>query len=148
MKIEVITENLSYLEIATRQLDRAIALYLIEKDFISSLTLAGAAEEILGKLLNESGQHHALNYIIEGALKLNGMDSNAPEAKSAEKEIANLANYYKNRLKHYNSENTTLNFSVDYYSADIIDRAISNYFAYTSLETELMVRFKNEVLLG
>ena len=40
--------TLTKLEVATRQLDAAIRLFL-EDDYLSSLTLAGAAEEILGK---------------------------------------------------------------------------------------------------
>ncbi|MEJ8850468.1 hypothetical protein [Variovorax rhizosphaerae] len=35
------------------QLDRAIALYLDEGDYVCAISLAGAADEILGKLLKE-----------------------------------------------------------------------------------------------
>ena len=148
MKVEVITETLSNLEIAKRQLNRAILLFFDEKDYVSSLTLAGAAEEILGKILNhEMSSSHSLDEVINGALKLNNVPIGGHEEKKAKKEIANIANYFKNRLKHYNAEGE-LTFSVDFYAAQIIDRAIENYFKTTGNETPQMARFKNEVLLG
>ncbi|MBB3231128.1 hypothetical protein [Halomonas stenophila] len=142
MKVEVITESLSYLEIAERQIDRAISLFLNEKDFISSITLAGAAEEILGKMVGEADGTHVLNDLIDGSLRLLGVDAND---KKARKEVANIANYYRNRVKHY-SDDGGLHFSVDFEAAEIIDRAISNYWKLTQEETPLMERFKIEVL--
>lgn len=46
-------------EIAERQLMRALKLFFEEKDYISVIILAGASEEMLGLLLNASGQPHA-----------------------------------------------------------------------------------------
>lgn len=148
MKLDVVTETLTNIEIAERQLDRSIKLFLDEKDFISALTLAGAAEEILGKLLNKNGESNALAEVIQACLRLNGIDasSSASETKKVEKGIANLANYYKNRLKHFNNEEP-LTFSVDYFAAEIIDRAMDNYWNYTQQETEQMERFKNSILM-
>ncbi len=132
MKVEVITETLSNLEIAERQLDRAIALFLEEEDYVSSLTLAGTAEEILGKILNlEMNTSHALDELINGALGLNRVPTGGNEEKEAKKAIANIANHFKNRLKHYNAGGE-ITFSIDFYAAEIIDRAIENYFAVTS----------------
>ncbi len=45
----------SKLEIAVHQLERAIKLYLDEKYYISTITLAGASEEILGKIIESAG---------------------------------------------------------------------------------------------
>ena len=42
-------------EIALSQLDRAALLFLQEKDFVSSVTLACAAEGIFGEYLKERG---------------------------------------------------------------------------------------------
>src|SRR5690625_1090841 len=144
MKVDVITETLSNLDIAERQLERALSLFFAEQDYISSLTLAGAAEEILGKILNEEkSAPHALADLIEGALKLNEVQAGSSEEKGAKKAIANIANHFKNRLKHYNIDGS-ITFSTDFYAAEIIDRAIKNYFAVTGAETALMLRFKNE----
>ena len=51
---------LSQRDVAIVQLERAIRLFLNEKDFISSVTLACAAEGILGEYIKETGeQPHA-----------------------------------------------------------------------------------------
>ena len=47
--------TLTKLEVASRQLDTAMCLFL-EGDYLSSLTLAGAAEEILGRLCERAGK--------------------------------------------------------------------------------------------
>ena len=149
MNLEVVTETLTNFDIAERQLDRSIQLFLDEKDYISSLTLAGAAEEILGKLLNKKGETHTLSELIEACLELNGIteNSSASEVKKAEKGIANTANYYKNRVKHFNDAES-LTFSVDCFAAEIIDRAMENYWKYTQKETLQMERFKKQVLMA
>ncbi len=146
MKIQIETETLSNLEIAKRQLERAISLFFDEQDFVSSLTLAGAAEEILGKILKiEMQEPHAMDELINGSLKLNGISLGDPGKKQAKKDIANTLNHFKNQLKHYN-EHDSMTFSVDYFAVEIIERAIHNYFKCTQNETPLMQKFKNEVL--
>ena len=41
-------------------LDDALSLFLKGKSFVSALTLAGAAEEILGKALSHRGQQNSV----------------------------------------------------------------------------------------
>jgi hypothetical protein len=147
MKVEVVTESLTNLEIAKRQLDRSISLFFNEKDFVSSLTLAGAAEEILGKLLNKQGVPHVMDEIIKGSLALNDIEPGSPAEPKAKKSIAGMMNRFKNKLKHYN-EDESITFSVDFYAAEMIDRAAQNYFTLTADETILMKRFKVEVMMG
>jgi hypothetical protein len=123
-------------------------LFLDDRDYVSAITLAGAAEEILGKLLNKEGMSHWLDEITDGALRLLGYEGEAlqsPEAKKAGKEIANISNHYKNRLKHFNAEDH-ITFSVDVQAAEMIDRAISNYWSLTQRETGAMGRFRELVL--
>lgn len=144
-RVEVTLTNL---EIAHQQLERAIDLFMGPKDYISALTLAGAAEEILGKLLNKRGQSHWLDEITSGALDALGFvddDAYSSEGKAARKEVANLANFYKNRCKHF-SENDQISFPVDVKAAEMIDRAISNYWDFTNRETGSMGRFREVVL--
>jgi hypothetical protein len=148
MKFERKPEKLSNLDIAHRQIERAIVIFLDDRDYISALTLAGAAEEILGKLLNREGKSHWLDEISSGALELLGFskdEQDTTDAKQAKKEIAHLANFYKNRCKHINAEEH-MNFVTDEKAAEMIDRAISNYFALTNRETGAMGRFKELVL--
>jgi len=148
MRLDEVTETLTNLEIAHRQLERSIELFLDRQDYISALTLAGAAEEILGKLLRKEGKNHWLDEITSGTLKLLGFEGEAlqsPEAKRAGKQIANISNYYKNRCKHFNDQDH-VTFSVDVQAAEMIDRAISNYWQLTQRETGAMGRFRELIL--
>lgn len=145
MNLDVVTEDLSNLEISKRQLNRAIDLFLFENDFVSALTLAGAAEEILGKLLKLSHNKHALDELIDNALVLNEITKGSSEGPQARKKIANFHNFFKNKMKHYNQEGSVC-FSVDYYAAQIIDRAITNYYNHTSSKTSLMKKFSEEIM--
>ena len=61
-------QKLTRVEVARVQLDRALLLFLSKADYISAITLAGAAEEILGKLAEQSGQPHALDSVVTAAV--------------------------------------------------------------------------------
>ena len=127
---------------------RSIDLFLSSKDYVSALTLVAAAEEILGKLLNREGKQHWLDEITAGALEALGFvdkEINSPEANAARKEIANLANHHKNRLKHFSDEGK-MSFPVDVKAAEMIDHAISNYRKLTASQTGVMDRFLDFVL--
>ena len=50
------TEVLTKLEIAERQLNRAISLLIEDSDRVCAITLAGAAEEVLAGLLKAIGK--------------------------------------------------------------------------------------------
>ena len=56
--------QITKLEVAAHQLNVAIRLFL-ESDYLSSLTLAGAAEEILGKISKRTGMPVAVESIIQ-----------------------------------------------------------------------------------
>ncbi len=131
----------SKLEIAEKQLDQALLLLFDHNDYICAVTLAGASEEILGKLLEENGEKHALNELIETCVAVSkqgfGEEWN-------EKDIVKRANHFRNGFKHYTDGNPiTVNREA---TRDIIDRAICNYFALTGMESKLMERFKNVML--
>ena len=84
----------SKLDLAEHQLNRAINLYLDEKDFISSITLAGAAEELLGKILNQVGVKNVLDEYIKSCT---AFDENL---KNHYKWFRNDRNINRNYLKH------------------------------------------------
>jgi vacuolar-type H+-ATPase subunit F/Vma7 len=150
MHAEKIEETLSNLEIAHRQIERAIVLFLDDRDYVSALTLAGAAEEILGKLLNNEGKEHWLDSIAKAALRALGFrkkELKTPEALKTKKEIVNIANQHKNTFKHYNNDGTATLF-VDVAAAEMIERAISNYFDLTQRETGAMGKFKELIIWG
>ena len=56
---------LSKLVIAQRQLEVAARLYVDGADYLAVVTLAGAAEEILGSLLRRTGQEAMIDRIVE-----------------------------------------------------------------------------------
>lgn len=148
MKLQQNVQALTNLEIAHIQLERSVDLFLVAKDYVSALTLAGAAEEILGKLLNKAGRQHWLDEILDGALEALGfVDEHAgsPEAMKARREVATLANFHKNRFKHF-SDDDPVSFPVDVVAAEMIDRAISNYRELTKRETGAMSLFRTTVL--
>ncbi|MCA1798049.1 MAG: hypothetical protein LC632_00980 [Xanthomonadaceae bacterium] len=134
-----VTVNLTPLEIAERQIDRAITLFLDDADYISASTLAGAAEGIIGDLLRRGGRPYALDDIVKGAMALTKeMD---PSDSSKRKDYIAFVNDFRDRLKHLKS-GETLHCSVDYEAACLIDRAMDNYFNLTESETETMLRFR------
>lgn len=57
-------------EVATHQLNAAIRLFLEHEDIICSTTLAGAAEEILGKILTNNGVQPSIKEYSELCLDL------------------------------------------------------------------------------
>ena len=85
----------SRLDLASVQLDKAIALFL-DGEHLCALTLAGAAEEILGKLTNAAGNVHALEAIASDMvpkLALQGVFTDA-------KEVYRHLNHARNGAKH------------------------------------------------
>lgn len=149
MVVGGVEETLSNLEIAHRQIERAIVIFLDDKDYVSALTLAGAAEEVLGKLLNKEEKEHWLDSISKEALQALGFrkeEAQSQEATRVKKEIANSVNQHKNRFKHY-SQDEEVALLVDEAAAKMISRAISNYFELTQRKTGAMGKF-NELVIG
>lgn len=100
--------TLTKLEVASRQLDAAIQLFL-EGDNLSSLTLAGAAEEILGRLCERAGKPVAVEQII--AFHWRDTD---PALSDAERRriLLEVLNRARNAAKHANDPDET-HFSVE-----------------------------------
>lgn len=126
---------ISKLEAASIQLDRAIRLFF-EGDWLCSLTLAGAAEEILGRLAERAGHEVAVRFIScyhanDGASEFfTGMNA---------QEIVNALNRPRNSAKHANDPQET---SVDVTKIDALQmlmRAIPMGVAL-GLKTEHIAR--------
>lgn len=113
-------------DVALIQLERAIRLYL-EGDFISALTLAGAAEEILGKQIKSRlNAFEEQVTIIDSILTKWGVITD-------KKDIRNHLNYPRNSLKHLKvGEREDFNYSFTEAALELIERAISNYIKVTS----------------
>ena len=87
--------KISKLNVATRQLDVAIDLFLSEKDPLAVITLAGAAEEILGVLAKNNGKDNMIDALKELDKKLTG----GRDFKILNNEVNGL----RNALKHANN---------------------------------------------
>jgi hypothetical protein len=95
--------TLTKTEVAVRQLDAAIRLFL-EGDYLSSLTLAGAAEEILGKLCEREGKSVA----IEAIIAFHWKDTDAALTdKVRRKTLLEIMNGARNAAKHANDAHET-----------------------------------------
>jgi len=118
-------------KIALHQLERAILLFLNEKDFISSLTLAGAAEEILGAYVRNNEKEACVDtqakLLKEGDL-----------SDMSEKEIKFLhLNLARNALKHFNdAKEENMSLALETESIALIVRALDNV-------VKLEIKFSN-----
>ncbi len=86
--------RLHKLEIARRQIEVAAELFFAERDFLAVITLAGAAEEILGCLIKRSGEPAIIDHLLEMDKELTGGRSFAVVNKEV--------NGIRNALKHAN----------------------------------------------
>jgi len=88
-------------EIAAQQLEAAIRLFF-QRDYVSALTLAGAAEEVLGVLARRAGNQAALDWIVD--FHSGDTDPNLTEGQKR-KVISEVANRARNQTKHANDPN-------------------------------------------
>lgn len=128
------------LEVAQHQLERALRLFFEEADYVSAITLAGASEEILGKLLELQGKQHALGGLVETCVAIGRALHNEEWSR---KEFVGRSNYFRNGLKHY-ADGETITVSKEV-AVEILDRAINNLWSLTGGETPNIRRFMEEV---
>lgn len=107
--------------IATHQLDRAIDLYMIEHDVICAVTLAGAAEEIFGSLIEAAGGMSSLKEYAKGC---EDIAKSAGHVQLKEKQFATERNILRNQLKHICEGEDV--FITDFGAIDMLARAINN----------------------
>jgi hypothetical protein len=131
--------NFTKQEVAEHQLDRAICLLLDENDPICAITLAGAAEEILGKIIELDGGTHSLKEFINECIEIGKRSGE----KWQPKEFAEKANFFRNELKHYvKGEGITVSPECAY---EIIDRASENLFKITGDYSRHVQRYMKQV---
>lgn len=115
--------RLNKLEIAVLQLNHAIELYLKNQELVSVITLAGAAEEILGQLAKSAGYKPSLQRKAESALALHKhLWNKAPDIKL----FIDLKNKTKNELKHLVS-GSPIDVNIEDEAKKLLDRAVENY---------------------
>ncbi len=130
--------------IALRQLDSALRLYFEREDYYSVITLAGASEEIFGKLLSSEGGGNALGSLKKDA---QAVHKHLYDLELTKGEISRRANEARNRLKHWSSDKPrTIEFDARNEAKDMLNRAIDNYYSLTENLTAAMQRFQEEVV--
>jgi hypothetical protein len=90
-------DPLTKVEIAVAQLQLAVSLFLTHREYIAVVTLAGVAEEILGKLVAKAGLIPSLTRHTANA---RGMYIRMWKSDPGTKPFADLRNKTKNELKH------------------------------------------------
>jgi len=133
-------------EVATRQLSMAIQLYLNKGDLICAITLAGAAEEILGKMAIKKDMPSALEQKVERTKEL--FKQIFPnKAAPPDKEFISLVNLARNMMKHLKDENELPPMiNLDDKAGRLIKRAIQNYSNTIGMPTAEMRHFERERL--
>ena len=91
------TPLLSRINLACEQLDVAIEIFFAKRSYVASLTLAGAAEEILGDALKAGGQSHALALRFKLRERAHAL---ARLPTPVKKEFFDRQNYARNAAKH------------------------------------------------
>ena len=124
------------LEIAKSQAHQAISLFISQKDYVSAITLAGASEEVLGKLAQRKSKTPILSSLEESLSKKSGGGLTPKHIRD------NYLNKIKNSLKHFSeTEDEYLKFQPEDEAISMILRAIGNYFLITDKATEEMHEF-------
>lgn len=126
-------------ELALSQLNVALKLYFNEEEYPSVITLAGASEEIFGRLAEAKDQTSSLERkvtesvnihkeITEKVLEISSSDTE----KKLRTQFVNLENKIKNSLKHHNKETDQPELTLAYEreAAKLTTRALENYYLY------------------
>jgi hypothetical protein len=122
-------------EIARRQIDTAIDLFLEGKDYLSMVTLAGAGEEIIGNLLKRARRKNMLGHLLDLDKRISG----GREFTVVNQEI----NGFRNALKHANDPTEDLVEVVQdqEHAIAMLSRALTNYWALEGSLSPKMEQF-------
>ena len=131
---------LSKIEIAKRQLETAIELYFAQKDTGSVIQLAGASEEILGKIAQRSGKKAMIDHLVDLDKRVTGTGR---EFKIVNQEV----NGTRNALKHANDPFENEVEIESGYAESMLIRAIANYNKVNGKITPVMQQFYEHLKL-
>jgi hypothetical protein len=128
-------------EVARRQLDTAIRLFFEGREYFSVVTLAGAAEEVLGKEVEHRGWTSTIRNITEIGARISAAFDNPP---STAKEIRDRANYARNHLKHYSDPDaSTITVDIRRQAIDMLARAFDNASMLDGAWSDDMYRYND-----
>jgi hypothetical protein len=133
--------RLEYYQIAAAQIDQAIDCYKegTLQGYICATTLAGAGEEILGKLVsNQLNEPNALEDNVISVLAQNGIDKKHKDFEKIKKEFIDVLNAPRNGYKHFKEDFCEKDFDPQLFAEMLINRAIINYGKIRNAITEKM----------
>jgi hypothetical protein len=118
---------LSKIDAAVEQLDWAIRLFLDHKAYVPAITLAGAADEVLGAAVGDRAASKILTQTFAARFSM------------SETKVSKALNKAKNSLKHWQgrADKEKIRLQLDEEAIQYILRALANLVAHdTSLPSE------------
>lgn len=131
------------LDVGREQLEVALRLFFEGTDYFAVITLAGAADELLGAHVKAKGEATSLEELVRGAVRISSVLSGSP---ANPKDIFKIANYPRNASKHMDDKaDSKIRVHLKRDATDLLGRAVDNYYRlmqhYDLPETELVGRF-------
>ena len=114
---------LTKIEIAEQQLLHAIELFCSGDQIVCAITLAGAAEEILGKLVGRIGKTNSLEVEVKDQCEMFESFFGRPANPKVFRDLENNA---RNELKHLCSTDS-IELDLEQEAVNLIERAIINF---------------------
>lgn len=125
-------------QLAHSQLEAAIGLYVTDRDRLSAITLAGAADVLLSQLVLRSGKPNFTDRVAEKAV--------AAEGTAAAREVVGQQvnnTLFINQLKHFDDDaQEFIELDVDECALAAISKALANYVNLPEHEKNLVLAFK------
>lgn len=116
-------EKVPKLELGRSQLEVALQFYMRGEEFPAVITLAGAAEELLGKIAESKGHEPSLKRAMRNRCDI-FKEIYGEEAR--EKNFADLQNRVRNELKHFRT-GEEVQADYEHEAAQMLTRALENY---------------------
>ena len=119
------------MKVALEQLEVALKQFQLG-NFFAAITLAGAADEIMGKVCRELNVQSSLETLQRAQVLYNQIirPNHKIDEKKLKKRVADNANYAKNKTKHINAIlEPTVDFEPDEEARDLINRALDNWWS-------------------
>jgi hypothetical protein len=136
----VADQTYNRIDLAAEQLDVALSLFLERQSLTSALTLAGAAEEVLGKALAYGGRHNSLDWKYEAVEPTYKMLHRRPLSK---RDFITSENRARNAAKHMGcAGEPTVTVDLEDAAIWMIVRACDNFERLGLPRSPRMLEFK------
>lgn len=125
-------------QLAHSQLEAAIGLYVTNRDRLSAITLAGAADVLLAQLVLRAGKPNFTDRLAEKDVTLDGT---VLRREIVGQKINDIL--YINQLKHFDDDaEETIDIDVDECGLAAILKALANYVDLPEHDKNLVLAFK------